>query len=37
MKQNVNMNDFLHLVAVLLVDRRSAVEVRTNEAKHQHD
>ena len=31
MKQNINMNDFLHLVASLLVDWRAAVEVRTNE------
>ena len=31
------MNDFLHLVVSLLVDRRAAVEVRTNEVKHQHE
>ena len=37
MKQNINMNDFLHLVVSLLVDRRAAVEVRTNEVKHQHE
>ena len=34
MKQNINMNDFLHLVVSLPVDRRAAVEVRTNEINY---
>ena len=34
MKQNINMNDFLHLVVSLPVDRRAAVEVRTNEVNY---